>query len=52
MTSSKVAKRRLASLADAVAEYERRYGLISARELAEQARADRESAIVVRDKRV
>ncbi|HUF71885.1 MAG TPA: hypothetical protein VMR74_03185 [Gammaproteobacteria bacterium] len=49
--AEKVAKeRRLAALAEAVAAYEKKHGTISARELAEQARADRESAIVVRGK--
>ena len=41
-------ERRLAALAGAVTAYEERFGAISVRELAEQARADRESAIVVR----
>jgi uncharacterized protein YllA (UPF0747 family) len=36
------------ALAEAVTAYEKRFGAISARELANQARADRESAIVVR----
>jgi hypothetical protein len=49
--AEKVAKeRRLAALADAVAAYEKRHGVISVQEVAEQARADRESAIVVRGK--
>src|SRR5882672_12272460 len=42
--------RRLAALADAVAMYERQFGAISAKELADQARADRASALVVRGK--
>ena len=47
--AEKVAKeRRLAALAEAVAEYEKRFGAISGQELADQARADRESATVVR----
>ena len=47
--AEKVAReRRLAALADAVASYEKKHGAISIQELAEQARADRESAIVVR----
>jgi hypothetical protein len=47
--AEKVAReRRLVALAAAVDEYEKRFGTISARELADQARADRESAIVVR----
>jgi nucleotide-binding universal stress UspA family protein len=47
--TEKVAKeRRLAALAEAVASYEKKHGVISAQELAEQARADRESATVVR----
>jgi uncharacterized protein YllA (UPF0747 family) len=49
--AEKTAKeRRLAALAEAVAAYEKRFGAISDRELADQARADRESAIVVRGK--
>ena len=47
--AEKVAReRRLAALANAVASYEKKHGAISIQELAEQARADRESAIVVR----
>jgi hypothetical protein len=47
--AEKVAKeRRLTALAEAVASYERKHGAISGQELAEQARADRESAVVVR----
>ena len=41
-------ERRLVVLAQAVTEYEERFGVISAQELADQARADRESAVVVR----
>jgi hypothetical protein len=41
-------ERRLAALKEAVASYEKKHGAISVQELAEQARADRESAIVVR----
>lgn len=41
-------ERRLVALADAVTAYEERFGVISAQELADQARADRESAVVVR----
>jgi hypothetical protein len=41
-------ERRLVALAAAVSAYEERFGTISARELADQARTDRESAIVVR----
>ena len=41
-------ERRLVALAAAVAAYEERFGAISAQELADQARTDRESAIVVR----
>jgi hypothetical protein len=45
----RVAKERaLAALAEAIHAYEEEFGEISARELADQARADRESAIVVR----
>lgn len=50
--AEKAAKeRRLAALAEAVAAYEKKHGPILAQELAEQARADREAAIVVRGKR-
>ena len=49
--AAKVAmERRLVALAEAVAAYEKRFGAISAQELADQARADRESAVVVRGK--
>ena len=41
-------ERALAALAEAVAAYEEEFGEISAQELADQARVDRESAIVVR----
>jgi hypothetical protein len=41
-------ERRLVALAGAVTTYEERFGVISPQELADQARADRESAIVVR----
>lgn len=44
-------ERRLAALAEAVTAYEDRFGVISPQELAEQARADRESATVVRGNR-
>jgi len=47
--AEKVAKeRKLAALERAVAAYEEEFGEISSQELAEQARADRESAVVVR----
>jgi uncharacterized protein YllA (UPF0747 family) len=47
--AEKVAReRRLVALAAAVSAYEQRFGVISAQELADQARTDRESAIVVR----
>ena len=50
--AEQVAKeRRLAALAQAVAAYEERFGVIGAQELADQARADRESAIVLRGSR-
>lgn len=50
--AEKVAKERaLAALARAIAAYEQEHGEISAQELADQARADRESAIVVRGAR-
>jgi hypothetical protein len=44
-------ERRLVALAQAVAAYEERFGVISAQELADQARADRESAVVLRGSR-
>jgi hypothetical protein len=44
-------ERRLAALAQAVTAYEERFGAISEQELADQARADRESAIVLRGSR-
>lgn len=48
----KVAKEhKLAALAEAVATYEQEFGQISAQELADQARSDRESAVVVRGRR-
>jgi len=43
-------ERRLAAMADAIAAYEAKFGVISAAELSAQARADRESARVVRGK--
>jgi hypothetical protein len=43
-------ERRLAAMADAIAAYEAKFGAISAAELSAQARADRESAFVVRGK--
>ncbi len=47
--SERAAKeRRLAALADAVATYEARFGVISALDLAARERADRRAAIVVR----
>lgn len=47
--TERVAKERaLAALAEAIAEYEEEFGEIEAQELADQARADRESAVVVR----
>jgi hypothetical protein len=39
---------RLAAMADAVADYESKYGKITEAEIAAQHRADREAAIVVR----
>jgi hypothetical protein len=49
--AERVAKeRRLAALVEAVAAYEERFGPITAQELADQARADRQSATVVRGK--
>jgi hypothetical protein len=51
--AERVAKeRRLGALAEAVAAYETRFGVITAQELAEQARADREAAVVVRGKKL
>jgi hypothetical protein len=44
-------ERRLVALAQAVAAYEDRFGAISAQELADQARADRASAVVLRGNR-
>jgi hypothetical protein len=45
----RVAKERaLAALAEAIAAYEGEFGEISTQEIADQARADRESAVVVR----
>jgi hypothetical protein len=43
--------RRLVALSQAVTAYEERFGLITAQELADQARVDRESAIVLRGNR-
>ena len=48
--AERVAKeRRLAAMEEAIAAYEERFGEISAREMAEQARTDRQRAIVIRD---
>ena len=44
-------ERRLAAMAEAVAAYEMRFGVISAEEIAEQEHADREAALVVRGSR-
>jgi Arc/MetJ-type ribon-helix-helix transcriptional regulator len=44
-------ERRLAALGEAVAAYEARFGAISAQELDEQRRADRQAAVVVRGKK-
>jgi hypothetical protein len=50
--AERVAKERhLGALAEAVAAYETSYGAISAQELADQARADRATAVVVRGKK-
>jgi hypothetical protein len=50
--AERVAKeRRLVALAQAVAAYEQRFGAIDARELADQTRADREAAVVLRGNR-
>ena len=47
--ADRVAKeQRLAAMQDAVAGYEADFGVITEREMAAQARADRESAVVVR----
>jgi hypothetical protein len=49
--AAKVAnERRLAALSRAVAAYEQKFGVISAQELVDQVRPDRESAVVVRGK--
>lgn len=42
--------RRLAAMAEAIVAYESKFGAISAEEMSNQARADREAAIVVRGK--
>ncbi len=42
--------RRLQALGEAIAKYEARFGAITAEELAEQARSDRQSARVIRGK--
>ena len=44
-------ERRLLAMAEAVAEYEARFGAISAEEIAAQQRADQKAAIVVRGPR-
>lgn len=50
--AERVAKEhRLVALAQAVAAYEERFGVISAQELVDQTRADRESAVVLRGSR-
>lgn len=50
--AERVAKeRRLGALAEAIAAYEERFGAISAPELDEQARTDRESAAIVRGRK-
>ena len=41
-------ERKLAALAEAVAAYEAEHGVISDREIADQLRADRASAVVIR----
>jgi len=47
--AEKIAReQRLAALAEAVAAYEKKHGVISLQELADQARADRETARVIR----
>ena len=47
--AERIAKeRRLAALADAVSAYEADFGVISEQEMADQARADRSTAVVVR----
>ena len=50
LTERAAKERRLAAMSDAIAAYEAEAGSISAEELSAQARADRESAIVVRGK--
>jgi hypothetical protein len=47
--TERVAKeRRLAAMQDAIARYEADFGVITEREIAAQARADREAALVIR----
>ena len=48
MAERSVKERRLSALADAIASYEAEFGEISEQEMADQARADRTSAVVVR----
>ncbi len=43
-------ERRLTALAEAVAAFEKKFGEITAEELAQQARLDRQKAVVVRGK--
>jgi hypothetical protein len=43
-------ERRLAAMGEAIAAYQARFGEIAARELADQAREDRRSAVVVRER--
>src|SRR5262245_49893944 len=50
--AERVAKeRRLRAMADAIAAYEARFGLITEAEIAAQAREDRRNAVVVRGRR-
>lgn len=44
-------ERRLLAMAEAIADYEARFGVISAKEIAAQQRADQRAAIVVRGPR-
>ena len=50
LTERAAKERRLKALAEAVSLYEAQFGEISSAELAAQARADRRSAVVIRDR--
>src|SRR2546423_4743199 len=51
LTEREAKERRLRAMAEAVAEYEARFGEISSQEMAAQQRADQKAAIVVRGRR-